>query len=100
MKAVKLQVHEYPHLAGLPLSDPDIPEGSHIDILIGQAPLQEIVLDEIVRPHEGRQPSAWKTVFGYALMGPLPGKQDSLTSCLFTTVHELDETLDAKVERF
>jgi hypothetical protein len=100
LKAVKIQVKDYPHLAGLPLSDPDIPEGSHIDILIGQAPLQEIVLDEIVRPQGGRQPTAWKTVFGYALMGPLPGNQDSTTACLFTTVNELDETLDAKVERF
>ena len=53
LNAVKLNLDDHPHLKNLVLSDPDIPEGAEIDILIGQAPLQQIVMDRVIRPRGG-----------------------------------------------
>jgi len=48
LTAMKVNMDQCPHLKDLKLSDPDIPEGAEIDILIGQAPLPYIVCDRIV----------------------------------------------------
>jgi len=45
LTAMKVIMDQCPHLKDLKLSDPDIPEGAEIDILIGQAPLPYIVCD-------------------------------------------------------
>ena len=99
MNAVHIDLSRHPHLRGLKLSDPHIPEGAEIDILIGQAPFQQIVSGEVIKPtssDHSRQPSAWKTIFGYALMGPLPKDQlnSSSNPCLFAVTKS--ETVDSR----
>ena len=90
LSAVTLDLQQLPHLEGLQLADPHISDGAEIDILIGQAPFQQVFSGEIVRPsieNQACQPSAWKTIFGYALMGPVQGNRENKTpSCLFAAV--------------
>ena len=101
LSAVSLNLKEYPHLKDLALGDPDIPDGAEVDILIGQAPFQEIMSGKVVRPRGGAklsQPSAWETTFGYALMGPLGGHSEPNTesACLLS----ITENQEPDLERF
>ncbi len=99
LNAVTVNKADFPHLKNLPLSDPHVPQGGVIDILVGQAPLQQIVSAHIVHPQgEGRQPSAWKTCFGYALMGPIPGNSTECNSLCTSVTTAL--SLDSRLERF
>ena len=98
LSAVPIDLQQCTHLKGLQLSDPNLPEGAEIDVLIGQAPFQQIISGEIVKPsaeNQAYQPSAWKTIFGYALMGPVNNnKENESPSCLFASTRPIDSSSD------
>ena len=60
---------------------------------------------KVVRPRGGdklSQPSAWETIFGYALMGPLGGHSEpsAESSCLLSITANQDAEISPDLERF
>ncbi len=112
MQAVQVDIDQWPHLRDLNLSDPNVPENAEIDMLIGQAPFQHIVKGDVVKPQAGdrsKQPSAWNTIFGYAVMGPISSRGSKTSSSLAVStclldqssrVEEIEPTETPDLERF
>ena len=96
MQAIQVDIDQWPHLRDLNLSDPNVPENAEIDMLIGQAPFQHIVKGDVVKPQaqsRSMQPSAWNTIFGYAIMGPVSSRSDQKSSSLTASICQLDQSV-------
>jgi hypothetical protein len=71
------------------LADPEFHKPGEIDILIGAELYSQIMVDGPVIRYEGN-PTAWPSIFGYVLIGPVKSACDSLnthadiSSCIVT----------------
>ena len=63
-------VRDLPHLKGLQLTDPTIYLPDRIDLLLGENILTQLFVPPDISIGPEGTPSAWKTVFGWAIRGP------------------------------
>ena len=93
-------VQDLPHIRTLPLADPTFDKPGRVDLLLGCDIWSSIMLPES-RPGTGKNPSAWKTIFGWAIFGQyVPGgtPSNTITSVMNHTV--VVETADTLLYRF
>ncbi len=63
-------VRDLPHLKGLQLTDPTFYLPDRIDLLLGENILTQLFVPPDISIGPEGTPSAWKTVFGWAIRGP------------------------------
>ena len=93
-------VQDLPHIRTLPLADPTFDKPGRVDLLLGCDIWSSIMLPES-RPGTGKNPSAWKTIFGWAIFGQyIPGgiPSNTITSVINHTL--VVETADTLLYRF
>lgn len=71
LPARRVQREDWPHLAGLPLADPEYDRPATVDVILG-ADAFGALLREGLRRGDGGAPAAQATALGWILMGPVP----------------------------
>ena len=66
-------VIDLPHMQGLHLADPTYNLPGHIDILLGAEMASGIFTQRLPQQGKRTEPMAHATVFGWAILGPVPG---------------------------
>lgn len=89
--------HDWPHLKGLELADPDFDKPAAVDAVLG-ADVYGMLFDGGVKRGPPGQPTAHSTVFGWVLMGPLTGAADSSSVATHHTILQPD--LQEELRRF
>lgn len=90
-----IQYHDWPHLRGLELADPEFYRSAPIDLLIGSDVKGEIVMPEL-RKGQSNEPVAQRTLFGWIVLGrgmdvsPTATVEESSTVCAHANVEDLD----------
>uniref|UniRef100_A0A2S2PAW1 Uncharacterized protein n=1 Tax=Schizaphis graminum TaxID=13262 RepID=A0A2S2PAW1_SCHGA len=87
-----LQVTSWPHITQLDLADPTFHIPGQIDILLGADIAPAIFTGAHITGHQ-YHPTAFGTVFGCVLMGPMAIPPKSVTSMLVTVDTILEQTL-------
>ncbi|CAG7729883.1 unnamed protein product, partial [Allacma fusca] len=90
-----LNGHTWHHLRGFQLADPEFFISSPIDILIGADVYPELLLNGKRTGPKG-SPVAVNTTLGWIIIGPTGNS----TECQHTSSFVIQDTLDAKLERF
>ena len=74
------QVKDLPHLSDLQLADPNFHSPGRIDILLGADVYLQLMLQTPVVTGGKNDPGALKTIFGWAIMGPVKASNDTVQS--------------------
>ena len=90
-------IHEWTHLQGLNLADPDYWQPGHIDMLLGVEVYAEIVKGNIVKGPKDT-PIAMETKFGWILLGKVSTTANEVHT-FFTTNHWHEE-MSKKIANF
>ena len=94
-------VRELPHLKGLKLADPTFYLPGHIDLLIGENILARLLQPPDIRIGPEGTPTAWKTIFGWAIRGPFtPDHKQVARATTNLTIPKVVESPDQLLTRF
>lgn len=90
-----IQYHDWPHIRGLELADPEFYRAAPIDLLVGSDIKGDIVMPEI-RKGKSNEPIAQRTSFGWIILGrsldasPKATVEENPTVCAHTSVDNLE----------
>ena len=90
-------VRELPHIRELPLADPNFYSPGRIDLVLGENILDKLLLPGEVRTGPAVTPSAWRTVFGWAIRGTYT--PDDVSPQGVAAVHTTITTIDQEPEQ-
>ena len=83
-------VRDLPHLKDLELADPTFHQPGRINVLLGGDILPQILLPQS-KSGPTNAPTAWSTIFGWALLGPFQSTSTQSTSAV-ATLHRTEHT--------
>ena len=93
-------VQDLPHIRTLQLADPTFDKPGRVDLLLGCDVWAQIKLLES-RLGSDKTPSAWKTIFGWAIFGQFSPKDPSSSHTESSVNHTaIVETTDSQLSRF
>ena len=93
-------VREMPHFKGLHLADSHFDQPGKIELLLGQNIWRHLFLDGRIRGSSTSQPEAWKTVFGWTVLGNYGHTPTQHTINHITASVESNQASDAILARF
>ena len=95
-------VGELPHLQGLDLADPCFHKPGRIDILLGADAYPELLVPDHMITGPVKTPAAQRTIFGWAIVGPVSYKADSSVAIPthFALGQTAEDNLDALLSQF
>ena len=95
-------VGELPYLQGLDLADPCFHKPGRIDILLGADAYPELLVPDHMITGPVKTPAAQRTIFGWAIVGPVSYKADSSVAIPthFALGQTAEDNLDALLSQF
>ena len=93
-------VRDLPHLKGLKLADPTFYSPGRIDLLIGENILARLLQPPDIQIGPQGTPSAWKTIFGWAIRGPFTPDHQRVAKATNLNIPTIVESPDWLLTRF
>ena len=95
-------VRELPHIRELPLADPNFHSPGRVDLVLGENILDKLLLPGEIRTGPAGTPSAWRTVFGWAIRGTFTpdGGSSQGEAAVHTSITTIGQEPDKALTRF